>query len=770
MFSALIGLFSGLISLAIILAPVVVIIILLVNDNKKKKVNANSAVAANTENGQATMKPAAEPVPLNAAPPAPPKPVDPYKKWNILLYLGSFLLVMAMILFISNEDDSLVAPTAIILTLLFYLGGIALFKTVPYLKSVGKSFAYTASAVFPFWVISFTTFGLTEQIAWIVASIISLSVFIIDSLIFKSKVTAAFAYIWLFVLTWSCTPSGNAVFATYWAILAPMVLSLVPTLLWLGKPGWLPVSFRKATQIFGMVLTPLFSAVLSFTFFISDFPESHPFLRSLIVAILLVYALLHWLKGQKYGFFVFARLVAQLLIFTVVADILQYTFFDYSPYYSYYATGVNETTSIMIAIVWLTGCLAQSLIALFIPKKNDTAIRAEHAMEVISLAGILVTPALTYNLENGALIQLLILSFVSILGVIYSAVHKNILWSIATLIGLLLIPTVLSDLFEIRYMNWLLVAYFAVYGLLALLGYAASRKRQPLHSFVLTLVEVIIAGFVVVVASADENFVEIGWLTLAVLFTIFGYLSGKNWLYELAIYSGALCVFSLVGTVGGAIAKANAPAYEIRTNCMNDYYTKTNCIDSRPSFAENAELAISTVRAFVMPIALLAVSFWKERGINSDLKRWRFLAGYILLSLSLLVIGWNGEGYWMLPSLIAQVAFLVYSVFKDKSWLVWTTIAVLAISMISLSGGYIYVWFGVLGIVLILIVVWRLTKLNAQKQREEAKQAIAEASQKEVQAVEAPKEGNAPKEEDVQKEAAPVDDAPKKEDSPKTEE
>ena len=274
-----------------------------------------------------------------------------------------------------------------------------------------------------------------------------------------------------------------------------------------------------------------------------------------------------------------------------------------------------------------------------------------------------------------------------------------------------------------------------------------------------------------VVASADENFVEIGWLTLAVLFTIFGYLSGKNWLYELAIYSGALCVFSLVGTVGGAIAKANAPAYEIRTNCMNDYYTRTNCIDSRPSFAENAELAISTVRAFVMPIALLAVSFWKERGINSDLKRWRFLAGYILLSLSLLVIGWNGEGYWMLPSLIAQVAFLVYSVFKDKSWLVWTTIAVLAISMISLSGGYIYVWFGVLGIVLILIVVWRLTKLNAQKQREEAKQAIvAETSQKEVQAVETPKEDNAPKEEDVQKEAAPADDAPKEEDSPKTEE
>ena len=754
MYSALVGLFGGLMSLMILLAPVVVIIYLLVSDNKKKKANANTAAIA-AQNADGSLKPVAEPVPVNAAPPAPPKPVDPYKKWNILLYLGSFLLVMAMIIFINSADDSLVAPTAITLTLLFYAGGIALFKAVPYLKSVGKSFAYTASAVFPFWVISFMSLGMGTQLSWIVASVISLAVFILDTLIFNSKVTATLSYIWLLVLAWSCTPGNDRTIGTYWAMLAPMVLTLVPTLLWLGKPSWLPVAFRKPTQVFGLILTPLLSLALASTFLGEDFAMEYPFLRTLVGVLLLVYALLHWLKGHKYGFFVFARIVAQLLVFTIVADILNYSFFEYYPYYSFYAGPTNETTVISVIVVWLVGWLAQSLIALFIPKKDAVAVKAEHVVEVISLAGILVAPVLAYGLDNNSLIGTLIFTFVAILGVVYSFVHKNVLWTIATLISLLIIPTTLSDLFNFNSMNWFLVAYFAIYGLLALLGYTAFRKKQPVPSFVLALIATIFAGFIVVVASADENFVEIGWLTLAVLLTIFGYLSNKNWLYELAIYSGALCIFSLVGTVGGAIAKANAPVGTRICDTDSYSYSSSRCVTPYATFTDNAELAISTVRAFVMPIALLAVSFWKEREENHVFKKWRFLLGYVLLSLSLLIIGWSGEGYWMLPSLIAQVVFLIYSVFKDKTWLVWTTIAALAISMISLSGGYIYIWFGVIGIVLILIVVWRLTKLNAQKQREDAKQAVAEVAEV--------KHEDAPKHEDTPEQEAPKKEEPKEE-------
>lgn len=743
MFSALVGLFSGLIGLLTFLAPVIVIVYLLISDNKKKKANANTVVVATAQVEQNAPVTVVNPAPVNAAPPAPPKAVDPYKKWNILLYLGSFLLVLAMVVFIGTTDDELVAPTAITLTLLFYIGGIALYKTVPYLQSVGKSFAYTASAVFPFWVIAFTSFGLEMQPSWIITSVVSLVVFIADSLIFNSKITATFAYIWLFVLTWSCTPGTNDTVVTYWTTLAPMTLTLVPASLWLGKPKWLPVAFRKPTQVLDCILTPIFALALSVSFFIEDFAMDFPFLRTAFVAILLIYALLHWFKEHKYGFFVFFRLVAQLLVFTIVTDVLNYSVFEYLSYFSSYSFKSKETIVLSVTVVWLVGFLAQSLTALFIPKKDKTAVVAEHIVEVISLIGILAAPVLALGVESAEVIQLLILLFVAILGIAYAIVHKNILWTIATLVGLLMAPTALSDIFDFNSMEWFLVAYFSIYGLLALLGYTAFRKKQPSHSFVLTLIEIIIAGFVVIAASADTNFVEVGWLILAVLLTLFGYLSNKVWLYELAIYSGALCIFSLVGTVGGAIAETNKPA-TIHSNCSNGVYSRSRCLTmtTRTSFEENAELTISTVRAFVMPIALFAVSWWKERKEDRVTKKWRFLSGYILLSLCLLVIGWSGGGYWMLPSLITQVAFLVYSVFKDRSWMVWTTISILAISMISLSGGYVYIWFGVIGIVLILIVVWRLTKLNAQKQREDAKQMIAETNKEDSPKEDAPKEEN----------------------------
>ena len=84
----------------------------------------------------------------------------------------------------------------------------------------------------------------------------------------------------------------------------------------------------------------------------------------------------------------------------------------------------------------------------------------------------------------------------------------------------------------------------------------------------------------------------------------------------------------------------------------------------------------------------------------------------------------------MLGSVLTQVAFLVYAVLVDKGWLVWTSIAVMLVSMLSLTGGFTYIWFGVIGIVLIMIVIWRLMKLNDAKKREEAKHSPAKPEEK----------------------------------------
>ena len=112
----------------------------------------------------------AEPV----VPPAPPKPKNPYAGINAMLLTGSALLVVAVIRFTDDANDSLVAPVAIILTLLFYAIGYFLYKKVDYLKIVGTAFSYISLCIFPFWTISFNFFGMTWHGAWILASFITL--------------------------------------------------------------------------------------------------------------------------------------------------------------------------------------------------------------------------------------------------------------------------------------------------------------------------------------------------------------------------------------------------------------------------------------------------------------------------------------------------------------------------------------------------------------------------------------------------------------------
>ena len=688
MISALWGL---LVILVMLFWPVILVVVLVTIDNHKHNPHAvpstpgPDAVPASTQHAtSAHSAKAEEKVDEVVDFVVPPKPVDPYKKWNVLLYLGSFLLVIAMILFINNADSSLVAPSSIALTLIFYIGGLALFKLVPYLKSVGKSFAYTAAAVFPFWAICFISLGLSTQTSWIVASAISLTAFVATAALLESKVMATFAYLWTFVLAWSCTPSSNAA-AVYWVPISSMLVSVIPTLIWLARPNWLPIVFRKATQVFGQILTPIVYIFTLVLFLIPDTAADYPYLRTIITVIMLAYALLHWLRDKKYGYFAAARFAAQALVFAIVADTLNYSLFTS-------INSANITNQLVAVIVWAASFLVQAVIALFTPKKNANVAGIERSVEVVSLIGIFITPILAAGFPNeqAAIIQLIIFSFVSILGVLYAHIHKNVRWTFATLFGLLLLPSTFGTIANVVSI-WVYFAYYAVYGLLAIGILALWRKKQPREAFAVAMTGAIFASMLVLVISIGEGLVELGWLFLAIYAGLLGFLSAKKWLYEMAVYFGSFCLLALTGTVAEALGDANP---SLRT--------------------ENTGLTVATIQSLFIPGALLGVSCMRECGLR-DGQKWRFILGYIILTISMLFIGWGGNGYWMLPSLIAQVGFLIYAVFKDRSWLVWTAISILVISVFSLTDGFSYIFFGVIGIILILIVVWRLTKLNMAK-------------------------------------------------------
>ena len=93
---------------------------------------------------------------------APAKQKDPYKGYNIALYVGSAMIVIAALFFAGSASKSLIAPTLMTLSLVMYLAGLVLFNKVSYLKPVGKALSYTGLVMTLFWISAFDSLGMNS--------------------------------------------------------------------------------------------------------------------------------------------------------------------------------------------------------------------------------------------------------------------------------------------------------------------------------------------------------------------------------------------------------------------------------------------------------------------------------------------------------------------------------------------------------------------------------------------------------------------------------
>ncbi len=702
-------------ALGALLLPAIVgaiILLLIQNDNRKRAQEKNKASDSYTNSNVADLvtQPTSKPAPK-------PKQKNPYAGINAMLLAGSTLLVVAIIMFTHNANDSLVAPVAICLTLFFYILGIFIYKKINYLKIVGVAFTYISLAIFPFWVISFNFFGMSWRGAWILASIISFLAFMTTAFIYKSKIPVYFAYIWLFVIAWSMTPEGKVSDSginaqAYWLYTSSAVVAMIPAILWKLKPNWLPVYFRLPTKEFAGGFMP---TVMLFTISLYIIPDSiiyFPFLRTILCALFLAWLIIHWSINRSYNLFIFTRFIAQGLLLTVTMDALNYSLFASTLHRP------DDMAQLVIITVWLLSFLAQTMLSLFIPKADKEIEKAEHRAEVCSLVGIFITPILTYDLVDpvGATVRLIICFVIAALGISYTIVHKDARWSIATAASLLLGRLAIMDsLLAKGWSAWSDIIYFTIIGGIIILMYHFFRKYNEKDMFAITMTEMVICLLLIVYSAADAGYAEIGWLISALYLALIGYLGSKLILYELSIYCGALCLYSLVGTVGDFLLPESA------MSCVNNSFPVMKpCHTEAASLYTNWIAAINVIRSFIIGGALTAVSLIKERDLDEK-DRGRFFLGYILMSIGLYAVGVTAGGHWMAFCLATQVAYLIYAALNDIEWLVWVTIIAMPICALSLTGGFTYIWFGILGLILIDVVIWRLTKINRARLRAEAK-------------------------------------------------
>jgi len=693
--------------------PVIVVaVVLIAKRNKKKKKQA--AIEAETVSRDQEM--ATTP----ASPPATSKPKDNTGGINVMLIVGCLLLVFGIIKFFNDTNDSLVAPVAIVLTLVFYTLGLAIYNKISYLKIVGAAFTYISLMIFPFWVISFNTFGISWHGSWILASIITFCALLLTTILHESKPLSYFAYLWLFVVAWALTPDHHSYgysldIQAYWVYVSSAIVALIPAVLWKLKPNWLPVYFRKATQVFAKWFMPIVGICSLLLLLFTDPMIRYPFLRTVMATLMLGWAYLYWSINKAYSWSVALRFFLQALLLTLTMDLLNYSIADMR----LFGSKIDDSTRLVVTAVWLASSLAQTIISLFIPKTDEKVRKCEHVAEIVSLVGIFATPIFTLGLNDPAnvIVNLIVCGVCAILGIAYTIAHNNPRWSAATILALFMARLVIagSSLF-IGWSAWLDVIYFTIVSGLIIAIYQFFRKYHENDSLILTITGLMISLLEVVASAAAAEYTEIGWLIAALYFALLGFLSKQTVLYEMSIYSGTFCLYSLTGTIGEFMLPDSA------AKCVTGPFSMVKpCSGLQAASYVGWIATINTIRCFLIGISLSAVSALKEshKPVNA---RIRFFLGYVLMSIGLFAVGVTAGEYWMLFCLAVQVGYLIFAAIHDIEWLVWTTIIAMPACAFGMTGGFTYIWYAVLGLTLIGAVIWRLTKMNHAKLAEGSKE------------------------------------------------
>jgi Periplasmic protein TonB, links inner and outer membranes len=737
---------------------IVVVILLIRSDNKKK--HAAQIAAQN----QATAGEDGEFKNNVAPPPPPPKPKDPMAKWNWLLYIGSFLIIMAMVYFIDSVNDAAVAPTTIILTLLIFCAGLGIYKAVDYLRPVGKAFTYSALCMIPLWLISLSAIKVPGEVIPLIVSIVFTIASFISALMLNDQFLGYVAMLSPIALTWSFQPlMGKVDFGTYlyFLFIAPLIASIAPLALWATKPKWLPVAFRHASMGLGLVLIPLTVGASLGLYIFPDAGTNAPFLRTICAVAFLIYTIVNLSASKKHGFFVAARFAAQLLVTAVLWDCLNFSLISFRKVTDY-------TAALVCAIVWLLTFLAQVVYSLYAKVDNAKDASLERVVGLISILGIFSTPLLCSGFAKVpyAIVWIVICLVTAVLGVLHAMKHKNVTWSLATVASILIAPLIFGN--NIAVPAWGSVSYLVIYsviGVVFLLGYYYLQKIQKKESDTVGVIAMCITAFIVLICSFDLSLSGLGFLIATVYSLAFAFLSKINGFYEAAIYLGAMSLFSFSGNIMDLVAGKPSTSRYAGASYYDTYSSELSTI-------------LAVIRAHIILVAFF-VSSWLYEREKAPNQQARQIIGFSFFSLymSFACLA-SSELAWGIIFLIEQVAALLYSVTTHRNWMTWFSSIEVFIITLRLTGGPSYIWLGIIGIGLIAFVMYQLRKTRNKMLREKNLDPVAPAQaevlpaetpvEKEPELAEEPKEEPKPEEPEAEhkEEKAESDASEKSEDKP----
>jgi len=604
---------------------------------------------------------------------------------NAFLYVGSFMLVGSMLMFM--QDYPTVMPiVSIVGSSLALLAGLMLYGFVDFLRPVGLAFAYTGLAIIPFWFFAFHEFGVASEYSLFFSGLATTLGYIIVAALTRSQIAGWISYICLFFIGALLPISGNAYM--YIACLLPSLVALLAMIFWARRVKWLPVGFRQATSVLAYAAVPAIAFFVVPYFMVDSSISRTPLLRSLFFILAATHYLVAWLIEKKRALLVVSRVIFQLLLVALISDITGYSLLS-TNYKSTIGAGVT------IAIIWLAGSLAQTIFSLFAKTKTESEAKTEHAMLAVSLGCIGVTPFFCQGLDGRALavIFLAMSLVIAILGVLISIKKKNLAWGFATLFALLLMPFEINGIVGSAWSFWIYYAAYAIIGALALIVYATVlRKVQVLCAYHIALTAIIACAVLSVFGAALTGF-NGDWPCVPVIIAaaqlaLLGVASSKNDCYELSIYSAAAAVYLFTYSLGDL------------------FYDARQVIES-PNYLGDAIFGLA------LGGSVLGVGLLRDRGKKNSARQ---IVGYICMSVIMFDAASSAANYGtqLTPLLLigAELITLFVGLATDRKWMAIASACIVAYDVMFLMGSQSWLTFGIVGVGMIGAVVWMLAKNN----------------------------------------------------------
>ncbi len=316
---------------------------------------------------------------------------------NTLLYVASFLLVAAAVLFIGAAvDNSFKFVGAWIITIGFYASGMFIHSASKRLRPAAIAFIGTGLALLPFAGLATNIFVLHDPIlSWFITSILGLVLFLFATLKLRSQVLAYLTLGFVFSMTTSSVAVLQMGFVWYFLLII-LVASLLNIIAFF-KPKVLPSVFLKPIDDSGQLAVPI--AVFGSWLSTANVPLWQ---NALVLAIASLHygvaALMPTEPSYRQIYVFLSRLAASIAVVLFVFDITNKDVVQTG-----LALTIVATVQILISAIlakkikdadeqiWLWGGMAVQFVAIALWSNSD--MRAElttMSLTLVTLSGLLI--------------------------------------------------------------------------------------------------------------------------------------------------------------------------------------------------------------------------------------------------------------------------------------------------------------------------------------------------------------------------------------------